>query len=105
MSVHTLTPWVAEVDTSDNALCIHNRSDDGKAGYYIARMIGGYSAEKADADFIVRACNVHDELVAALRTARDSLNEIRIHCIRTPWHETGPAIAQVDAALAKAGAA
>lgn len=63
---HTPTPWFAEIDQHDNALCINSKSD-GEIEYFIARMIGGYLAEKADAAFIVLACNGWDN-VDALRT-------------------------------------
>lgn len=66
MIEHTPTPWVADIDQRDGALCIQSVKD-GEVLYYIARMIGGYRLSDEDAAFIVRACNVHDELVAALQ--------------------------------------
>lgn len=54
------------------------------------------SEAEANAAFIVRACNAHEDLVAALREAQAALNgapnTVGLHT-------------QIDAALAKAGAA
>ena len=71
MSKHTPGPWhvgeVEEIDPEDsqeNGINIMSAE-----GYYIAGVIGGFSdgVQEANAAFIVRACNAHDELVAALR--------------------------------------
>lgn len=90
---HTPTPWV-----HDPVLPAHVYSDDA-TGSIVATCTGFSFAprpeaeKRANAAFIVRACNAHDELVAALRMVCDS----------------GVALAQpiekaMCAALAKAGA-
>ncbi len=77
---HTPTPWTAETHTVQ----------DGKGGYKYVRVYpsDNYSHEvalvttkidsqedKANAEFIVRACNSHDKLIEALKEASDLLWE------------------------------
>lgn len=58
-----------------------------------------YDQDKADdiakAEFIVRACNAHDDLVKALQEAN--------HFLKFAHTETEPHMQRISAALAKAG--
>lgn len=91
MTNHTPTPWrhvLLDVDTSevvgsDNSTVCSNEE------YY------PHSVSEEDMKFIVRACNAHDDLLAALERARDNL---------LLWTDTKHgAIVQIDAVLFKAG--
>lgn len=64
MSTHTSGPWVASLNSSAVGKTAANGSMD-----LIADLSSSCFREnvKADAEFIVRACNAHDELVAALK--------------------------------------
>jgi hypothetical protein len=64
MSKHTPTPWKASgnsIINSEDTICIANIECDG-----------GYEAQgeqrDANAKFILKACNSHEKLVAALNT-------------------------------------
>ena len=53
--------WVSGPDDHENVICeIVGRCDDGSGG-------GVTDEDRANAEFIVRACNCHDRLLAALR--------------------------------------
>ncbi len=102
-SKHTPTPWTLDTHkyTDDGNKCrtfvIHGKD------YAIGRIQGpfaviGKDAEKeANAAFIVRACNAHDELVRALETAETYFNE---YAAETP--ASAHTLHHVRAALAKA---
>jgi hypothetical protein len=79
---HTPTPWRAS-------------SSDPKAIRRKTRFIGATEREE-DTAFIVRAVNAHDDLVAALKEARDAL--VRAPAIFMPSYTIG----KIDTALAKA---
>lgn len=116
MREHTELPWVAiEGDTLNperpwGVSCYLSREAceeiDGDDATWpsrtevIAEVCDGEpGVAEADAKFIVRACNAYDELLAALRQARADILDPN----RGP-HGTGPAIAKIDAAIAKAEA-
>ena len=61
MTQHTPTPWNAENAAGDFQALIYGVDDP--TGKTIALTYTG----NADAEFIVRACNAHDELVDACR--------------------------------------
>jgi hypothetical protein len=72
---HTPTPW--HVGGMGSAIAVHHKGQPfrvwaadggGVADVCTRRQLGADDApeEKANAAFIVRACNAHDELVAAL---------------------------------------
>ena len=86
MSAHTPTPWF-----SDETLIFVPDLNNDLAGIDIAE-----AKRAADAAFIVRACNAHDDLVAALRRAVEAA-EARMPCATF--------LDDARAALAKAGAA
>ncbi len=84
---HTPTPWeVSYYDYDNNGpiYCIEN----------VTRSTTP-EEHKANAEFIVRACNAHDDLVEALKYSRKFIPHNHPD---KPWEE-------IDAALAKAGAA
>lgn len=61
---HTPTPWVNR----------HGRIEGEDGGFWIAEVVAYYAeheaAQRANAEFIVRACNAHEQLVTALTLAR-----------------------------------
>ena len=66
-TAHTPGPWMRtiEVDT-----CYIHEDGGDLEGYGIARTCGqGLECNEANAAFIVRACNCHEELVEACRQA------------------------------------
>lgn len=84
---------------------IHLRAVDRKwrcdeiASMYCAEF---GSEQEANAEFIVRAWNSHDGLVAALESARHKLTELHSHYADMQEASIGRVLAQVDEALAKA---
>jgi hypothetical protein len=94
---HTPTPWE-----------VHEVEDSGEVVSRGMRQVGGKGInkgeefelfDKADADFIVRAVNAHDDLLAAARMALARLV--------LPEHEyarqyEGNVLMRLDAAIAKA---
>lgn len=102
---HTPTPWTAEPSAAHYEILCGRGAESVPHATQVANvlMIGERrEACRANADFIIRACNAHDELVAALRglieTAEWAVPDTRekgLHGV----------IADARAALAKAGAA
>ena len=92
MSAHTPPPWIlnsdGEVITSMNRdVCVTHAFDE---------------TDRANAAFIVTACNAHDELVAALELAEV---EMRYGGFNVPQSDNvcrNPAYLAVVAAIAKA---
>lgn len=78
MSVHTPTPWRTE--ETESRIWIGTPKGESKLDRLILGIdIDGLKAEviaqkRTDADFIVRAVNCHDELVAALKKALDQFH-------------------------------
>ena len=76
--MHTPTPWTLE----------HQSSDDGNENFgggvldsngksYVAELV----PEKDDAEFIVKAVNNHDALVAALEAAIIEITNYHLHLV------------------------
>jgi hypothetical protein len=61
---HTRTPWAAPASLSEWGPYVIERG---------SKLIAS-ADEKANAEFIVKACNGHDELVAALKAFVDQLD-------------------------------
>ncbi len=61
MSKHTPTPWVNEL-SADGSI---RQEETGRS---ICEFPYDWPEDKFNAAFIVRACNAHDELVAALES-------------------------------------
>ena len=109
-SKHTPTPWRPEgsvVDVSGNALWSGSVLPDGNGAYRgpIASILScdhitGISREeaKANADFIVRACNNHDTLVKLLTKVRDT-----IAAIDDDSDNASSLLAEINDALRQAG--
>lgn len=69
--------------------------------YHVCRMTHTAALHKAElhranAEFIVRACNAHDEMLAALKAANDKLRSVLF------GGDDHPLVAASDAAIAKA---
>ena len=99
---HTPTPWDLSCHTYDGQQLI----DIGTKTTSIAIITEGEESwleDRANASFIVRACNAHEDLVAALLDARVDLELARMNQkddeIRESLKDT---ILKVRAALAKA---
>ena len=88
---HTAMPWFADG--------IVIESKNGNIG--LMNLARPENESKANAAFIVKACNMHEELVALLKEALDTLNpqdgEITTMTIRQGW----PWSQKVRALLAK----
>jgi hypothetical protein len=76
---HTPTPW--HIDEHGDIRCENDS---------VICDLAGYSDAKENAEFIVRACNAHDDLVAITKAAKAFFPG--------SWHS------DIDAALAKANA-
>lgn len=102
---HTPGPWTYFVGNADGRGLIRievDRSADG-AGTHIASMQRGTQSE-ANAAFIVRACNAHDGLVAALETAKEYIRQDMYESgLRRDYADTNT-LNVIDAALRAAKA-
>lgn len=108
---HTPTPWeIGNVTYQHNFECwTKTVSAKGTRPLVGHRVAGRTEAEcNANAAFIVRAVNAHDELVAALRFAKESIVQNRTLDEARNDHALNEAMVAVEnrisAALAKAGA-
>lgn len=99
---HTPTPWaVTPIGQGTNDFCIHAAGIPWQLAYLAANSQIDWPVE-ANAAFIVRAVNSHDDLVAALKEARSMLKVVSIdeaEDYRQSW-ERG--LAKIDAALSVA---
>lgn len=98
-ATHTPTPWT-----------LRGRLVEVSGRGEIARCIlpadGGVFEATENAAFIVRACNTHDELVAALTKAREIIRGRDLEYAVVDVKDMGMGLGKfIDAALAKAGAA
>lgn len=68
---HTLGPWFLSPLVSREGFRINDSE-----GYCVAETDGrsGDGEEEANAQFIVKACNAHDEMQAALKLALDEIH-------------------------------
>jgi hypothetical protein len=106
---HTKTPWRIGNKTGMGSVVadepVPEIRGSGDVEYYGGHLIAESIAPR-NAEFIVRACNAHAKLVAALRKAEDALAS----CYNVnDWPGDGTsdqdaALADVRAALAAAGA-
>jgi hypothetical protein len=94
---HTPTPYfVSERDGVDINFIHPNKRE-----YMVARAFVGIKNDaEANAAFIVRACNCHDELVEALEKLLDLDWQILAQCDRD--NSVNPRLAKARSALAKA---
>lgn len=99
---HTPTPWIFREQGDANQFCILTK--DG-GGWVLGLLHNGeplHAQQEANFRFILRACNAHDELVAALETVTELLEGFREHPIDQDLDDDeAPIIAPaLDAALA-----
>jgi len=96
-ATHTPTPWMVEAD-EDGVQCISHGG--GRDGDIVTNIRYADRRGEADAAFIVRACNAHDELVALARY----IEKLSSSPLQRDYVQ--PEVVQMArAALAKAGAA
>lgn len=103
---HAPLPWVFREQGDANEFCL--LTAEGK--WVIAFLQNGelmVERQREIAAFIVRACNAHDDLLAALKTVTELLEGFRENPIDADLDEDeepiiAPAIDQARAALAKA---
>lgn len=98
---HTPTPWgmALEKDGSTRVYELHEWSKT----YPNDSHIVGESVDEADAAFIIKACNAHDELLSALHLARRIITNNVPEYLVEAWNANRDRhLAQIDAALAKA---
>jgi len=93
-TVHTATPWKNHGPNDKGRCLIADTGDSGICEVFI----GVNERGEANAAFIVRACNAHDDLVKALQRAERVLN----HVGGAPSGEILGAWEEARAALAKA---
>lgn len=89
-AAHSPTPWRTNVARRSDGqiIVVHVVTSDGTS---VAQM-AGHPNETANAAFIVRAANCHDDLVTTLRQSRKTFEALQLwNCVST-----------IDAALAKA---
>lgn len=81
---HTPTPWIAQdnqiIDTQDRMICPLVQAYDVKDGAYASgsQLKAVDDGGTTNAAFIVRACNSHDALVAALEKSQAIINAIHL---------------------------
>lgn len=76
---HTQLPWkVSEVSGWPSDIC---DADGELLATAYPMTIGGEDAGEANAAFIVRACNAHDQLVAALKLLCDTIDAHEIESL------------------------
>ena len=101
MSEHTPTPWLRE----DCTVYSLNRFDANRFNCTVQPGFDEYDQRAsaaecaANADFIVRAVNHFDELVAALKTARKYVKRVIID----KDEGYAPDLEEIDAVLSKLG--
>ena len=93
---HTETPWESEPGDGDNEAYLVT----GPGGCLIAVVNdeGQPQDNEANAAFIVKACNLHEELVEAAEAAIESMDEFTIDA-----QSVGMAAQKLRAVLKKAG--
>lgn len=72
---HTPTPWGVALDT-DGFTNIVSPNADGTLELMIAECYGPQDIQKANAAFIVEACNTHSTLLSRLDALRAGLEKI-----------------------------
>tara|TARA_R110000868_G_scaffold23596_3_gene94767 strand:- start:192 stop:503 length:312 start_codon:yes stop_codon:yes gene_type:complete len=72
---HTPTPWIVSPPLGEGAIQIQSTGLNAYGNWIVAEVPDRTEEDKANAAFIVRACNAHEELVAALE---ELLNEAQV---------------------------
>ena len=72
---HTPTPWKLNKAGSQKTIYINTADEEG---LYLADLQNcqGTETTEANAEFIVRACNSHDDLVKALKEVKEQIGEV-----------------------------
>lgn len=86
MSAHTPGPWKYDMGLTDNDTTSNVAFITDDDGFLIARLTrtGPQKSLHADTAFIVRACNAHEELLAALRRSVEAMAARMPHCSVLP---------------------
>lgn len=101
-ATHTPTPWEAcGWDIRDMPTANDRGGMSGGLMIATTRDSGHRTDQVANAAFIVRAVNAHDDLVSALKMADAWIRQAKLHGCKLPSDNTD---ARNRAALAKAGA-
>jgi len=100
VSKHTPTPWEARKYTAEGDYAI------ARVGYMPIAAMGpeeDRDAEQveADAEFIVRAVNSHDDLLEACKEVL-RIRDCKLSAANGGWSDAADIWAKVDAAIAKA---
>lgn len=105
MSEHTPTPWNM-VKGPPAALLRKTQSYTSAPGYTIYGKEGihtiitaMYTYSEANAQFIVKACNAHEELTTVVRETLDSLTTLRMELADPQAGEVGDLIRNLQNAL------
>lgn len=91
---HTKLPWTIEYDHKGRAAAI------GSDNILIAALSG--RDPKGNAEFIVRACNSHEDLLEACREVQRALTSPSRKLLDSTRQEMEPLLQAVNAAIAKA---
>lgn len=87
---HTPTPWMYEGFG-------HISNADGTV------LVMSEKASRDDAEFIVRACNAHEELLAAAKMIVDAMGyALESDAPRIDWDKVRTAVPMMEKAIAKA---
>lgn len=100
-TAHTPTPWKFTTEDAEYGTSIITCSDDGYIGEVGAPFVEIAEESKANAAFIVRACNSFDDLVAALQGVVSELEAY--DAPSDPMHPQNVRLRNARAALAKCG--
>ena len=95
---HTPTPWKLEKTKLGDLIAI--RSVTNKYGCCVPPIDGSDDEDRANAEFIVTACNAHEELVTNLKNL---ILLVRHADKNKVWDNRQDYISQAEEALAKAG--
>jgi len=96
MAEHTPTPWHTEPGDIPGTLSIRGPNGQAIASFGNQRRWLSTTEVVANAEFIVRACNAHDDLLAACKAAHRILTE------DGSLEEIHKAVRQCELAIAKA---
>lgn len=102
---HTGKPWVCHWDAV-NQRWLLRRGSGVTFGHFCGWSKDGVTAEEEDAaniQFIVQACNCHEELLAACKAAFKEYCQMGCECpTETTGHRSGCVVGMLDDAIAKA---
>ena len=104
MSRHTDVPWEARTpsDTPTHVVKIYQDAEGRRCTAFVAVCSATTLDNAANAEFIVRACNSHDDLLAALKEA---IATIKVFHGKPAWdiyERCAPEMQRFKAAIAKA---